>query len=146
MTKSMTQTGVATGAMGWTRGVSMIESMTESMSITEIMIMTGHDGAAAVLAPVAVHLHQAGPDTDTAAHDMTAGLGIAVKGVMTAVRVIQPVVPVTDRLSISHGTHTGVARETGTRTDVRTDITPKTEIEVPVRQGTAAGTGMTEEV
>jgi len=88
---NMAATYLLTGTVDMTKSMTMTESatMTESISMTdpviiiETMIMTGHAGVEAVLAPAAVHpllvVTGTGAVPGTVAQGMTAGLGTAVR-------------------------------------------------------------------
>ena len=135
--------------------MTMTESvtMTDPMIIVETMIMTGHAGAEAVLAPAAVHpllvVIGTGAVLGTVAQGMTAGLGTAVRGSMTAAAALR--VKATDVQSISHETLAGTVRGTDIwidiTTDIRTGITLTPGIGAAKRHKTGtAETGMTEKV
>lgn len=155
----LTGTADMTESMTMTEGITMTESvtMTDPVIIVETMIMTGHVGVEAALAPAAVHpllvVTGTGAVLGTVAQGMTAGLGTAVRGSLTAAAALR--VKATDAQSTSHETLTGTVRETDIRTDIRTDsrtdirtgITLMPRVGAPncLRTGTAE-TGMAEEV
>ncbi len=135
-------TYLLTGTVDMTKGMTTTESvtMTESVILTdpviivETMIMTGH---AAVLAPAAVHplLVATGAVVGTAAQGMTAGLGIAVRGSLTAAAALR--VKASEAQSTSHETLAGTVRETDIKTDSRIDIRTdsRTDIRTDIRAG-----------
>ena len=122
----LTGTADMTESMTMTEGITMTESvtMTDPVIIVETMIMTGHAGVEAVLAPAAVHpllvVTGTGTVLGTVAQGMTAGLGTALRGSMTAAAALR--LKATDAQSINHETLAGTVRETDIRTDSRTDI------------------------
>jgi len=148
---NMAATYLLTGTVDMTKSMTMTESatMTESISMTdpviiiETMIMTGHAGVEAVLAPAAVHpllvVTGTGAVPGTVAQGMTAGLGTAVRGSMTAAAALR--VKATDAQSISHETLTGTVIETGIRTDSRIDI--RTDIRTDSRTDIRTGITLT---
>ena len=143
-------TYLLTGTMDMTESMTMTENetMTESVTMTDPVIieetMTGRAGVEAVLAPAAAHpvpvVTGTGAVPGTVAQGMTAGLGTAVKGSMTAAATLR--VRATDAQSISHETLAGTVRET----DIKTGITLTPGIGAPNQHRTGtAETGMAEE-
>ncbi len=146
---SRVATYLLTGTVDMTESMTITENetMTESITMIDPVIieetMTGRAGVEAVLAPAAVHpllvVTGTGAVPGTVAQGMTAGLGTAVRGSMTATAALR--VKATDAQSISHETLAGSVRETDIRTDSRIDI--RTDSRTDIRTGIRTGITLT---